>query len=79
MKVQEFFSVLEDDALTKAVQLPQSLSKTMQFFHRGNPKNGSSRAHTNIRILYIEYVQSIIRNMRYELEAEEIKLGLKRV
>ena len=79
VKVQEIFSVLKEDALTKAVQLPTSLSQTMKFCHRGKPKHYGNRACTNIRVLHTEDMQSIVSYLRYELEIEEITLGLQRL
>ena len=79
VKVQEFFSFLQDDTLTKAVQLQKSLCHTMKFFHRSKPKNDGSRAHTKIRVLYVEDIPSIVIDLRYELNIEEITLGLQRV
>ena len=51
----------------------------MKFFHRGKPKNDGNRVHTNIRILHAECIQSIISDLRYELETEEITLELQQV
>ena len=79
MKVQENLSILEDDALTKAVQLPKSHSKTMHFFHQCKPNKDGRRACTNIRVLDTEDMQSIISTLRYELEVEEITSGSKLV
>ena len=78
-KFRQKISILEDDALTKAVQLPKSLSQTMKFFYCNKPKKDSSGAHTNIRILHAEDIQSIISDMRYELEIEEITLESQQV
>ena len=54
VKVQENFTVLEDDAVAKAVPLPKSLSKTMNFFHRDRTKNDGSKVYTKIHILHLE-------------------------
>ena len=50
----------------------------MKFFHRGKPKNDGIRVCTNIRIIHIEEMQSIISDVWQELEAQEIALGLQR-
>ena len=79
MKLQENVSLLKDDALTKSVQLQKSLSQNMTFFYHGKSKNDDSRACANIRILHVEDIQYTVRDLRYELEIDEIILGLKRV
>ena len=38
VKIKDSFSVLEEDFLAKAVQLPKSLSKPMHFSKEANPK-----------------------------------------
>ena len=63
---QIFFNVLEDDALTKAVQLPKSLSKTIHFFDRGKPNDDGIKKCTNIRILHTDYMKSIISDLRHD-------------
>ena len=77
IKVKDNFVLLENEALTKAVQLPQSLTKTQQFFHRGNPKSDSNRIYTNMRILHAVDGQDIIGDLKHELEVEEITLGMQ--
>ena len=79
VKVQKIFTNLEDDALTKELQLPKSLSKTMYFFHRVKRKNYVSRVHNNVHIIQSDDMQSIVNKLRHELEVEEIILGLQRV
>ena len=79
IKVKDNFVFLEDEALTKAIQLPQSLMKTQQFFHRGKPKSDGSKIYTNMRILHKVDMLDIIVNLRYELEVEDINIGLQRV
>ena len=79
VKVHDKFTFLEDDALTKSAQLPTLFSKTMQFFNHGKPKNDGSKIHTNIRILHSEDMKNIAGDLRYELEEEEITLGIQRV
>ena len=51
----------------------------MKFFYCNKPKKDSIRAHTNIRILHAEDIQSIISDMWYELEIEEITLESQQV
>ena len=70
VKFKDSFAVLKEDSLTKAEQLPKSLSKTICFFHRGKPKSGGSKLCTNMHILHTEYIQTIISDPCYELEDE---------
>ena len=79
IKVKDKIVVLEEEALTKVVQLPPSLTKTQQFFHRGKPKSDCSSICTNMRILHTVDIQDIICDLQYELEVEEITVGLQRV
>ena len=79
VKVQGIFTVLENDALTKGVQLPKALSKTTHFFHRGKPKNDGRRTYANIRILHSEDMQNTMCYLRYYLENKETSLGLQQV
>ena len=79
IKVKDNFVLLEDEALTKSVQLPQSLTKTQQFFHRSKPKSDGIRITTNMRVLHTVDIQDVIGNLKYELEVEEINIGLQRV
>ena len=77
LKVKLVFVCLEDDVLTKAVQLPKSISKIMCFFHRGNPESDGSVIYTNMRIMHAEDMQTIIGNLHYVLEEKEITAGCK--
>ena len=70
LKVQELFSVLENDALTKDAKFPQSLSKNMQFFHWGKLNNDGRKIHTIIRVVYSDDFQTITCNLQHELEEE---------
>lgn len=38
VKIQDNCAVLAEDSLTNSTQLPHSLMKTQQFFHRGKPR-----------------------------------------
>ena len=78
VKVKDIFAVLEDDSLTKSSQLPKSMSKTMQLFHRDKAKSDGSIIHTNMRVLHTEEMQIILCDLRYELEELYVTLGLKR-
>ena len=64
IKVKDNIVVLEDEALTKAVLLPYSLTKTQQFFHRVKPKSVENRIYTNMRILHTEDIPDIIDNLK---------------
>ena len=79
VKIQENFVVLEEDSLTNATQLPHSLTKTQQYFHRGKPKPNGSKIYTNMRILYTVDIQDVICDLRYELDVERVTVGLQRV
>ena len=79
VKIQENVVVLEEDSLTNATQLPRSLTKTQQCFHRGKPKPNGSKIYTNMRILHTVDIQDIIGDLRYELEVEGVTVGLQRV
>ena len=52
VKFQNKFTFLKDEAFNETKQLPKSHSKTMQFFHRGKPKNDNSKISTNLRDLH---------------------------
>ena len=78
-KVQDQSVVLECEALAKAKHLHQSLSKTMQFCHKGKATNDRSKICTNLHALYLEDILTIIDNLKHQLEEEEITLDLQRV
>ena len=68
IKVRDNFLVIENGALTNATHLPQSLTKTHQFFHRGKPKTNGSKIYTNMRILHTVEIRDVIGDMKHELE-----------
>ena len=79
-KFQDQSVVLEDELITKAENIPQDLSKNMQFFHKGKSGNDGSKIHTNICAMYSEDTITIRDDLNHELEEEEdITLGLQRV
>ena len=78
VKVKDEFACLEEDTLTKAGQLPKHLRKHV-FFHRGKPKNDSSKINTSMCVLHAEDTQTIIGDLHGKLEDEETTVGLKRV
>ena len=51
-KVQVQHAVLEDEVRTKNEYIPQCVLKTMQFFHKGKPRNNGSEIFPNLRILH---------------------------
>ena len=57
----------------------RNLSRIMQFFCRVKPKNDGSKTCTNIRILNHEDIDIIVSNLRFDLDTEDIDIGLQRI
>ena len=76
VKVDNVFAVLEEESLTKAAQLPKSLSKTMQFSTEANPIVILVE-YAPICALCTQKIQNIMGYLNYELEEEEITAGLQ--
>ena len=70
IKFQDDFVVLEEEALTNTTQLPQSLTKTQQFFHRSKPKPNGIRACASMCVLHTVEIQDIIGDLRHALKVE---------
>ena len=68
VKINDSIASLEDDYQTKVTQLLKYLSKTMQFFERGNPNIDGSIIYTNMHILHTEDTQIVPGDLRWELE-----------